>query len=98
MKREERTTVLERTGDWFERPTSRLSFLRKLGTVAAAGAVAVLLPGTAKAGNAVCCPNTCSTTCGTGEIPFNCQDSCSGTFCCVCFQPTSNCIVKPCLC
>jgi len=88
---------LEKTS-WSEQPTSRISFLRKLGVFAAVGTVAVLLPGKAKAGNAVCCPNACSTSCGSGQIPFRCQDSCTGTICCVCFSPAPDCLVKPCLC
>jgi hypothetical protein len=82
----------------WEKQTSRISFLKKLGAFAATGAVAVLLPGKAKAGNAVCCPNACSRGCSGTQIPFRCQDSCSGTICCVCFAPAGNCLVKPCLC
>jgi hypothetical protein len=97
MDTEQIGSELEKKG-WLEKPTSRISFLRRLGMLAAAGTVAVLLPGTAKAGNAVCCPNACSRSCDPGLIPFRCQDSCSGTTCCVCFSPATDCIVKPCLC
>lgn len=95
------STELERDDsvDWIERASNRRGFLRKLASFAAVGAGAMLLPAVAKAGNAVCCPNDCfRSDCQSGQVPFNCTDSCSGRTCCVCFSVAANCIVKPCLC
>jgi hypothetical protein len=91
--------VTDESSDWSEQRTNRRSFIRKLGTFAAVGVAAVMLPAQAKAGNAVCCPNDCfRPDCQSGQVPFNCQDSCSGRTCCVCFSVATNCLVKPCLC
>jgi len=91
--------VSDELNKWIEQRSNRKGFLRKLAAVAAVGAGAVLLPATAKAGNAVCCPNDCfRPDCVSGQVPFACHDSCVGRTCCVCFAVAANCISKPCLC
>lgn len=84
------------TGSLFENLESRGRFLRKLGLIAAGGAAALLFPAVARANTSCCRDDTCGISCTGGKLPYKCSDSCSGTRCCACFTPTSNCIVQPC--
>jgi hypothetical protein len=88
---------------WFEMEQTRGGFLKKLGILTAAGAAAVLVPGKARAtaqSNAVCCPADCGISCDPAQHlqSYSCQDSCSGTTCCVCLGEGTDCISTPCIC
>lgn len=66
------------------KPSSRRSFLRKLGTFVAVGVGAVAVPGVAKAQSGRCCPSTCKNAweCSFPTQVYTC-DGC-GSSCCVC--------------
>jgi hypothetical protein len=87
-----------------ETKTSRLAFVKKLGTLAAVGAGLALIPArAAKAANSFCCPpsgSQCSGQSCTNGLLFHCSDNCTQGSCCVCFTTHAypNCFEIPCVC
>jgi hypothetical protein len=64
--------------------TTRVAFIRRLGTFAAVGLGAAALAKSARAEPTICCPSSsqCPNFCGQGQDGWWCTGACGG--CCMC--------------